>query len=218
MTDKAPPSWFDHDNKSARLDEERRRQHLEQELPTLLERHGSDKGRAQRFYPYLLVRSVLGDRGDRPINTPFWESPDIWTAPGDPATSPDLPPTHGGTVNAGVANTVYAHVWNLGFAPLIGVRVEFLWFNPSLAIDGAHAHSIGAARCDLAGRGMTGSHKLVKCPTAWVPVVENGGHECLMARLSGIGDPIGNNEWQPWHNRHVAQRNISVVTAGGGSI
>jgi hypothetical protein len=114
----------------------------------------------------------------------------------------------------GEPNTVYAHVWNLGFAPLAGVRVEFYWFNPSLAIDGAHAHPIGVARCDLAGRGMQGSHLLVKCPTAWVPVMENGGHECLVVRASGVGDPLGNNEWAPWVNRHIGQRNVSVVSAG----
>lgn len=214
MSDQAPPPWFDQQGSDAdQSDWERRKAQLEEQLPDLLKCRDY-KGRAQRFYPYLLLRSVLGDRGDRPINTPFWESPDIWTALGDPAASPDLPPSHGGTVQAGQANTVYAHVWNLGFAPLAGVRVEFFWFDPSLAIDGAHAHSIGVARCELAGRGMAGSHKLLKCPTAWVPVMENGGHECLMVRISGVGDAIGNNEWQPWENRHVAQRNISVVAAG----
>jgi hypothetical protein len=61
---------------------------------------------------------------------------------------------------------------------------------------------------------MQGSHKLVKCPKAWTPVIENGGHECLVVRVSGIGDPLGANEWHPWQNRHVAQRNISVVSTG----
>jgi len=172
------------------------------------------RDRADNFYPYLLVRSVLGDRGDRPFNTCFWESPDIWTAPGDPATSPAVPANHGGSVTAGKAHTVYAHVWNLGFAPLAGIFVEFYWFNPSLGITGASANLIGIGRCELPGRGMNGSHKLVKCPKQWVPQFENGGHECLVVRVSGIGDPIGANEWSPWLNRHVAQRNISVLPAG----
>jgi hypothetical protein len=174
-----------------------------------------DQTRSKKFLPYLLVRSVLGDRGDRPINVPFWESPDIWTAPGDPATSPAVPPDHGGTAVVGQPNTIYAHVWNLGFAPLAGVCVEFYVFDPSLGIDGAHAGPpIGVARCELAGRGMQGSHKLVKCPKAWVPVMENGGHECLVVGVSGIGDPVGNNAWSPWANRHVAQRNVAVVDPG----
>ena len=171
-----------------------------------------DRGRAQKFLPYLLVRSVVGDRGDWPFNTPFWESPDIWTAPSDPSTSSAIPPTHGGQVTAGQPSTVYAHVWNVGLAPLAGVLVEYYWFDPSLEIDGTHANLIGMARCDLSARGMPGSHQLVKCPKPWVPVMENGGHECLVVRVSGIGDPLGNNDWAPWLNRHVAQRNVSVVS------
>jgi hypothetical protein len=210
----APPSWFD--KQPGEPDDEsfqRRKADLLKQLPQLLEQR-KDRGRAYNFYPYLLVRSLLGDRGDRPFNGCFWESPDIWTAPGPPATSPATPATHGGQVVVGQPNTVYAHVWNLGFAPLAGIRVEFYWFNPSLGIDGSHANLIGMARCELAGRGMAGSHKLVKCPTAWIPVMENGGHECLVVRVSGIGDPIGGNEWAPSRNRHVAQRNISVIAAG----
>ena len=216
MSEKKPPSWFDRQAPRDDADEERRRKHLLEELPGLMARR-KERTRSQRFEPYLLVRSVLGDRGDRPINVPFWESPDIWTAHGDPSTSPDVPPDHGGQVVAGAANTVYAHVWNLGFAPLAGVRVEFYWCDPSLGIDGPHAHLIGVATCELSGRAMPGSHKLVKCPKPWVPTMENGGHECLVVRVSGLGDPVGNNAWAPWLNRHVAQRNISVVSAGAST-
>jgi hypothetical protein len=215
MSERKPPDWFDEshppDDKDA--DFRKRKHRLLEELPRMMERH-RDRDRAHSFYPYLLVRSVTGDRGDRPINTCFWESPDIWTAPGDPSVSPALPPDHGGQVTVGRAHTVYAHVWNLGFAPLAGIVVEFYWFNPSLGISGPTANLIGIARCQLSGRGMPGSHQLVKCPKAWVPTLTNGGHECLVVRASGIGDPLGANEWLPFLNRHVAQRNISVVTAG----
>jgi hypothetical protein len=185
---KPPPPWFGTQGPDTNSAEFRQRKAaLLKELPALMDRRKG--GRANSFMPYLLVRSVLGDRGDRPINVPFWESPDIWTAPGDPASSPALPPNHGGVVTAGEPTTVYAHVWNLGFAPLAGVRVEFYWFDPSLSIDSSNAHLIGMARCELAGRGMTGSHTLVKCPTAWVPTVTNGSHECLVVRIEGVGDP-----------------------------
>ena len=206
-----PPSWFTNQEKSDAAGFAKRKAQLTEELPALLARQ-KDRGRAQSFLPYLLVRSLVGDRGDRPFNQAFWESPDIWTAHGDPASTPAIPPDHGGVVVAGQPNTVYAHVWNLGFAPLAGVVVEFYWFNPSLGIDGSDANLIGIGRCELAARGMPGSHVLVKCPKAWVPVMENGGHECLVVRVYGIGDPLGNNDWQPWLNRHVAQRNVSVVS------
>ncbi len=127
------------------------------------------RGRAQQFYPYLLVRSFTGDNGTRPFNQVFWESPDIWTAVGEPATTPEIPPTHGGVLPAGQPNTIYAHVWNLGRAPLTGVVVTFYWFNPSLAIDAANANLIGMKRVDLGPRNSPLCHQLVKCPKAVGP-------------------------------------------------
>ncbi len=171
----------------------------------------NDRGHVQRMLPYLLIRSFTGDNGTRPFNATFWESPDIWTAVGDPATTPEIPPTHGGVLPVGQPNTVYAHVWNLGRAPLTGVVVAFYWFNPSLAIDGSHANLIGMTRVDLGPRNSPLCHKLVKCPKAWVPVMENGGHECLVVKVWGFGDTVPDTQWHPWQDRHVGQRNVSVV-------
>ena len=168
--------------------------------------------RAPKMLPFLLIRSFTGDNGTRPFNQVFWESPDIWTAPGDPANAPAIPPTHGGVLTAGVPNTVYALVWNLGRAPLTGVVVAFYWVNPSLAIDGANAHLIGMQRFDLGPRNSPQCRKLVKCPKPWIPVIENDGHECLIVRAWGFGDAaVSANQWSPWLDRHVAQRNVAVV-------
>src|SRR5438552_4472238 len=76
-------------NSIAHKSEIERLKKLRSQLPGLLKQFEEGKrGRAQRFYPYILIRSVVGDRGDRPINVPFWESPDIWTAPADPSVTP----------------------------------------------------------------------------------------------------------------------------------
>jgi hypothetical protein len=170
-----------------------------------------DRGRAQKFYPYLLTRSFTGDNGTRPFNQVFWESPDIWTAVGEPSATPEIPPTHGGVLPVGQPNTVYAHVWNLGRAPLTGVVVMFYWFNPSLAIDASHANLIGMTRIDLGPRNSPLCHQLVKCPKPWIPVMENGGHECLVVKVWGFGDGVASTEWNAWQDRHVAQRNVAVV-------
>lgn len=180
-------------------------------IPKLLQAN-TDRGRARQFLPYLLVRSVVGDRGDRPLNVPFWESPDIWTAEGDPATTPAIPPTPGGTVTAGKPATVYAHVWNLGRAPLTGIRIEFYWFNPALGFSDKTANLIGLASTTLAPRSSPKCHRLVKCPKAWVPTHIQSGHECIIVRVSGLGDPLGTTyPWSSAYNRHVAQRNIHVT-------
>ncbi len=173
--------------------------------------------RKDRCLPMLLVRSAAGDRGDRPVPGVFWESPDIWVAAGDPSATPDLPASPGGSVTAGVANTVYAHVWNLGKVPIAGVVVEYYWFDPSLTIDAAHAHRIGVARVDLGPRNSPTCHKLVKCPTAWTPVMANGGHECLVVRVRVVGDDIAPTSWSPVTDRHIGQRNMSVVAGASVS-
>jgi hypothetical protein len=176
------------------------------------------------------VRTAPNDRGGRPFSGPFWESPDIFVAPDlDAAAAPLLPPSTGGLAKAGAPNTLYAHVWNLGKAPSFRVRVEFYWFNPSLGISRADANLIGAAWVDLANRFTIfpqwrssegpagaylsrGSHAIVRCPTTWVPTYENGGHECLVVRaFEPLLDPVAPDQFSPAADRHVAQRNISVV-------
>jgi hypothetical protein len=188
--------------------------------------------RKDEYLPYLLVRTSSGDRGNRPLSGVFWESPDIFVAPNLEAdTAPLMPPTLGGVAKANQPNTLYAHVWNLGKAPAYRVRVEFYWFNPSLGISRADANLIGAAWIDLGNRFNTqsdwtevqtsygkwmskGSHAIVRCPVTWVPKFENDGHECLVVRvLEPILDAVGPNQYSAAQDRHVAQRNISVVQA-----
>ncbi|MCW3843373.1 hypothetical protein ONA70_25030 [Micromonospora yasonensis] len=109
--------------------------------------------RKDEFLPYLLVRATSADRGNRPLNGVFWESPDIYVVAGQPAeTAPLRPATPGGVASASAPNTLYAHVWNLGKAAAYGVRVEFWWFDPSLGISRAAGHLIGAAYVDLDDR------------------------------------------------------------------
>jgi hypothetical protein len=164
------------------------------------------------FQPQLLIRTFAGDNGVRPYGGVFWESPDIWLAPGDPAGTPPVPPAPGGIAVAGTPNTLYAHVWNLGMAPIAGALVEFLVFNPSLTFEGQTPLFRGVTRVDLAGRSNPYEcHKLVKCPTAWVPTFVNDGHECVIARVSGVGDPLGPGPFEPAVNRHVGQRNVMVA-------
>jgi hypothetical protein len=201
------------------------RAQLEQLMPGFLARMRADadkKGRAERVLPYLLVRSFVGDRGDRPWNRSngdvFWESPDIWTAVGDPSVTPEIPSAAGGRIAAGEPNTLYAHVWNLGRAPIVGAKVEFYVCQPAFLFDESRAQKIGFERVDLAPRSSLQCHKLVKCKTAWTPAADAPGHECIVVRVSGVGDGISAaNPWEPWADRHIAQRNISVVGTSAAS-
>jgi hypothetical protein len=171
--------------------------------------------RDKLFLPYLFMRANAGDLGARPLVGPFWESPDILIESGvDPAHAPAIPTSLGAVAKAGVDNTLYAHVWNLGQAACPDTLVEFYWFNPALGFDGAHANLIGATWTDLGPRGGTGNHRLVRCPVSWKAQFVNGGHECLMVRVSqAVLDPLSAPAWDASRNRHIGQRNIHVMSA-----
>ncbi len=200
---------------------------------TEMHRHGPRFGpRKHEFLPYLLIRAASGDRGSRPVNGVFWESPDVLVAPNqDAATAPLMPTAAGGVAEAGKPNTLYAHVWNLGKSPVYRARVEFYWFNPSLALSRSAANLVGVTYVDLDsrfslhpswtevntpyGRWLSrGSHAIVHCPSTWEPAFVNGGHECLIVRVSDpILDPVPLEQFGGGSDRHVAQRNIAVVQA-----
>lgn len=201
------------------------------QIQNILKNGPSFGPRKDEFLPYLLIRAAAGDRGNRPVD-PFWESPDIFVVPNqDAASAPPLPSTFGGIAQAGAPNTLYAHVWNFGKAPVHRARIEFYWFNPSLGITQADANLIGAAWVDLSnrftlyptwvpisesyGQWMTqGCHAIVRCPTTWVPTFENNGHECLVVRaFEPILDAVSPSQFSASTDRHVGQRNIAVVQA-----
>ncbi len=171
--------------------------------------------RSQLYLPFLLMRANAGDLGARPIGGVFWECPDILIEPGvDPAHAPDTPSLLGATAQAGQDNTVFAHVWNLGQAPCPDTLVEFYWFDPSLGFSGDQAHLIGATWTDLGARTDASCHRLVKCPVSWRAQFLNGGHECLVVRVSQPAlDPLSNPGWDASQNRHIGQRNIHVMSA-----
>ncbi len=186
----------------------------------ILRTGGSPKGpklgpRKNEYLPFLLIRADAGDRGRRALTIPFWESPDIFVAANLDATiAPATPITLGGVAEAGVHNTLWAHIWNLGRAPVYNARVEFYWFNPSLGFNQAAANLIGVTYVDLGSRTSGHAHRIVKCPVSWIPSFVNGGHECLVVRaFEPLTDPLTPNQWDANNDRHVGQRNISVVNA-----
>lgn len=189
--------------------------------------------RKDEYLPNLVIRANPGDRGARPIQGEFWESPDIFAlADTEPSGAPLMPPEVTGVPKVGTPTTLYAHVWNLGRAPVWGAIVEFYWFNPCLGFNLESAHRIGSAMVDLGdrfthfsdwrpARGPAGDdylsrgcHAIVRCPVAWVPTWENGGHECLLVRVfEPFMDAVEPTNFDARSDRHIGQRNIAVVQA-----
>ncbi|MDP9094455.1 MAG: hypothetical protein M3N95_16340 [Actinomycetota bacterium] len=171
--------------------------------------------RKDSYLPMIFLRAYPGDNGSRPVIGPFWESPDIYVLAGvSPKDAPDVPTALGQSADAGVENTLYAHVWNLGNAPAEGIVVEFYWLDPSLGVDAGGVHLIGQTVTSLGARSSGNAHRVVKCPEPWIATYANGGHECLLVRAwTLIDDQLGQPAWDASNNRHLGQRNIHVVSA-----
>ncbi|HEV8362432.1 MAG TPA: hypothetical protein VGQ52_02850 [Gemmatimonadaceae bacterium] len=167
-------------------------------------KRNNDDERKPRYKTELLIRTFFGDVGARPTTDPnlvFWESPDIWID--GPSGDPDQ-------ATPGVLNTVNVHVWNVGLADCWAAHIDLYWCDPSVGISPALAHPIGSTVINLMG----GAHAVVPFP--WVPSSANGGHECLVAQVyDPVSDPIV-APFSPTLDRHVGQRNISVVEAAPG--
>ena len=162
------------------------------------------------YTPWLLVRSDAGDTGARPLpsGSVFWESPDIWTESALGINQPAV----------GQPNQVFARVTNLGWQCAMGVTVKFWWADPSAAITETTAHLIGVGSADI----PSGWSVVVECPTPWVPILKNGGHECLIAEAYigetpniPFSDPL-TAPMDPVSDRHVGQKNEQLITLSPG--
>jgi hypothetical protein len=132
----------------------------------------------------------------------WWASPNIWVVPGDPSGAPGMPVV-------GEDCFLYARVTNNGTTAVQNATVRFYWANPSVGFDRTTANHIGDANVSL----DAGETQDVLCLIPWVPIFVNGGHECVLAEaFHSTDDPL---PMTPAFNvptdRHVAQRNLSVV-------
>ena len=174
-----------------------------------------EKGRVRQdgLWPYLLIRAVPGDHGVRPLTVPFWESPDILVVPGIVQNYDGVSATL--SPQAGVPHTIFVHVWNLGRLPAIGIKLRVYWANPSFSFDDpAHPPQIiSSIGLNLPDRQNPNCHQLIRLPAPWIPVIENGGHECLLAKVDCFADG-GGQGFNANTNRHVGQRNLKLVNNG----
>lgn len=141
----------------------------------------------------------------------WWVSPDIWVVPG---ADPNGPP---GSPIAGKPAYLWARVSNIGNVAANGTRVDFYWANPSAQVVVGVATQIGSAFVDL----DPGDTQDVLCLVPWIPVIVNGGHECVLAVAHGPGDtnpipdPLPNGyPFDPPSHDQIAQLNLSVLEAG----
>jgi hypothetical protein len=143
-----------------------------------------------------------------PDGNPWYLSPNIWTVPGDDPTGTP------GTPVAGENCYVYARVTNAGTDPVTDATVNFYWGNPAVGIDRSTANFIGQSYVSL----DAGETEDVLCLQPWSVVLVNGGHECVIAEAFAVGiDPLpATLAFNVPTDRHVAQRNFSIITTMDG--
>jgi hypothetical protein len=108
---------------------------------------------------------------------------------------------------AGEPNRIFARVNNWGMKDQSNVVVRYWWANPSLAITEANAHLIGMTTTSV----PAGYSVVTECPTKWIPVIENQGHECVLAEaFAPYWDPLV-APLEPVSDRHACQKNLHVI-------
>jgi len=159
---------------------------------------------SRSWTPWLLIRYCETDAGQRPIpGSDGYASTDIWVESSDP----------GGNAVPGEPNFVNVRILNLGKAPALPMRVDFYWGNPAIGMGPGQMTLIGT---EWIHQFLAHSLKEVRCSTPWIPVYENGGHECLIVNCSSpVLDPIA-QPFQTTLDRHVGQRNITVLEGAPG--
>uniref|UniRef100_A0A7C2JZJ6 Uncharacterized protein n=1 Tax=Schlesneria paludicola TaxID=360056 RepID=A0A7C2JZJ6_9PLAN len=160
--------------------------------------------------PYVVIRYDETDIGVRP-------------APGGAVTylSPDLLVTNltgAPDIIVGQPHRLQARLSNFGLFPATLVQVDFYWANPSMAITETSVNFIGSGLLPHlpAGSSSGPSAMVVDCATDWVPVFENGGHECLLARATVPTFDAGPVPLDPGLSYRVGQRNLNVVQVAAG--
>ncbi|MFQ3221352.1 MAG: hypothetical protein ACI8R9_002861 [Paraglaciecola sp.] len=135
----------------------------------------------------------------------WWNSSDVWVVPGnDPSGSPGQP-------IAGQTAYLWGRVHNNGSTFANSAQVNFYWSNPATGVLRSNSTFIGASFVDL----DPGETQEVLCLTPWMPTIVNDGHECIVAEVIHVADPLPSplpDAFDPPAYLQIAQRNLSVLS------
>ena len=135
--------------------------------------------------------------------TPWYLSPNVWVVADPSDTTESLPV-------AGTPCYIKARVKNNGSTSATNATVNFYWGNPAAGVNRSTATFVGQAFVSLS----PGEEQDVLCLTPWVPIFLNDGHECILAEAFHASDPLpASLDFNVPTDRHVAQRNLSVIMA-----
>jgi hypothetical protein len=128
--------------------------------------------------------------------------------PDDPLGTPGMP-------TSGSHCFLYARVRNNGTTAVNDAVVKFYWANPAVGFNRLTANFVGQSNVSL----NPGQTEDVLCLAPWTPTFVNGGHECVLAEaFHPTQDPLpAAPDFNVPTDRHVAQRNLSVLPTMSGT-
>lgn len=167
----------------------------------------------------------------------WWNSSDIWVQPHGTADSgpPGVTPVAGSSYDVWVrVHDMYPDASDAGWNLFVEWAIPTAGNTPVIAANFLNGTVSGGVVNGLpVGIVAASSHADIKCATTWVPVYENGGHECLIAVVyhasviggvpvdpgpkGSLGSLNGNSpgEKGDWS---IAQHNLGVLNSGGHPI
>jgi hypothetical protein len=149
------------------------------------------------------------DDGARPTpaGVPFWQSPYIW-----------MRDMAGNVVTQAVAGQpvrVFTRIRNRGTLTSFPTRVSFAFIDAALGIPASAPKVFGQRRVNVPPHVLGSGVADVECPVPWVPG-ESSTHACLLVMCDGELMDRPTTPWSPPLDRHVAQRNVTIVPASPG--
>jgi hypothetical protein len=165
------------------------------------------QGRAAQDVPegyerqtFLLLQDNLNDLGNGPSTGGAYASPAIeMVGPNGPTS----------VTRVGENVKINVKVHNRGGAAANGAQVEAFVSPPSTVVSPSTAFNLGTKTVDVSAGGNA-----LAPAFDWSPPAAFAGHECLFARV-GLGSDTYSSVFNVIADRHVAQRNIDVLTITG---
>ena len=184
------PAYQSDPRKRARLNAR-----LQKELPKV-------RVRQDGLWPFLLIRTHLGDTGQRPIlEEVLYDSPDIMLIEGDVQAPNQGPPVS--TPKVGRDHTVFVHVWNLGKLAAIGVNLSVYLADPTVP----EPKLLSSTYFNLPDVRSANCHQTIRLSKLFRPAAAD---PTLFARVDDLFDPCGPG-WNERADRHVARRHFRTL-------
>ncbi|PFS28822.1 hypothetical protein COK47_22890 [Bacillus cereus] len=157
---------------------------------------------------YLYIRTHPDDIGQEPLpaGLPGYVSPDI------SIINPDG--SKGTEAIAGMQNYIEVIVTNNGGIIANDALVEVFYGEPATGFIPTMSQKIGSGYVTVQG------YSTASIEIPWIPLHSQTGHLCIIARVSLMMPPDtfrDPNVFDVYGDRHVAQRNISVINLNGES-